>query len=677
MVTVIKRDGRTESYDEDKLKRSIQVCLDDSSDTFTHVQKLIADKSSISASDLYELVLTALKEVDVDAAQKFADFRHNRNVVRDASSHLFQQFDQIAGADSKDVGFKRENANINADAPMGAMLKYGSESAKVYNLRNIVRPEHAKLHSDGYIHIHDLDFLSLTFNCVTPNTKVVLLKDKKEQQVSIIDEFGLLGKGTHQVDGVKILSRNGFVSLDYIHVREVDEVIYRFSTQYRSLECTSKHVLPVIRDGVELELEAKDIKQTDKLIVVHNRYSWVDPECKDTGDIVKIELNHYTGKVYDLTTEDHFFVANSLLSHNCCFIPLAKLLKSGFSTGHGYVRQPNDIQSATALACIALQSNQNDMYGGQAYATWDYDLAPYVVKTFIKNLRLVADIASVELSSDLETLCWTRYEDKGTLINDIDFLLSLGVTYNIYNKALALTDKGTHQAMQACIANLNTMQSRAGAQTPFSSINYGTDTSPEGRMVIKATLDETEAGLGDGETPIFPVQIFKTSNKANLHKGTANYDLYQLALRVSAKRLYPNFTHTDVSYNKQYYIEGHPETEIAVMGCAAGNESIVYRYNNTIYESSFVEAWKHLSSLGFDINETPRSVYIKLKDVEILDRDKFVVCKGILKNTAVDNWVEVKTNTHTLLLTDDHPLRVNNDRVMVRDINPNDTVYVR
>ena len=133
--------------------------------------------------------------------------------------------------------------------------------------------------------------------------------------------------------------------------------------------------------------------------------------------------------------------------------------------------------------------------------------------------------------------------------------------------AVKETDRATYQAMEAFIHNLNTMHSRAGAQTPFSSINYGMDTSPEGRMVMKNILLATEAGLGGGETPIFPIQIFRVKDGVNYNPGEPNYDLFQLACRVSAKRLFPNFSFIDAPFNLQYYKPGHPETEIAYMGC--------------------------------------------------------------------------------------------------------------
>lgn len=267
---------------------------------------------------------------------------------------------------------------------------------------------------------------------------------------------------------------------------------------------------------------------------------------------------------------------------NCLFIPLAKLLKSGFNTGHGTVREPQSIKTAANLACIVLQSNQNEMFGGQAFPTFDYDLAPYVGKSFVNHLRECLNdyFDSEDTEKDFKNILTKEITDKiyqknKTILNEsskaeLRQLLSAvpsKLFEKMYNRALVKTDKETFQAMEALIHNFNTMHSRAGAQTPFSSINYGTDTSEEGRMIVKNVLLATQKGLGRSETPIFPVQIFKIKKSVNLDPKSKNYDLFKLAIKTSAKRLFPNFTFCDSPYNAQYYKEGHPETEIAVMGC--------------------------------------------------------------------------------------------------------------
>lgn len=277
----------------------------------------------------------------------------------------------------------------------------------------------------------------------------------------------------------------------------------------------------------------------------------------------------------------------------CTQIDLIKLFDGGFSTGHGTLREPNDIASYAALACIAIQSNQNDQHGGQAIVNFDYSMAIGVRKTFkklylknlAKSLILLVDNTILEkdiknnaqkiekdknLVPELELKKCESYfeEEKAFLMNYCNDKEKIRQCQRFaHQQAVKETDRATYQAMESLIHNLNTMHSRAGAQTPFSSINYGMDISPEGRLVMKNILLATEAGLGNGETPIFPIQIFRVKEGVNYNPEDVNYDLFKLAIRCSAKRLFPNFSFVDAPFNLQYYKEGHPETEIAYMGC--------------------------------------------------------------------------------------------------------------
>ena len=262
----------------------------------------------------------------------------------------------------------------------------------------------------------------------------------------------------------------------------------------------------------------------------------------------------------------------------CMQIDLNKLFKNGFSTGHGYLRTPNSIGSYSALAAIAIQANQNEQHGGQSIPAFDYYMAPGVLKTFKKefkqaiynylefegfkeliNFNKVTDIIDKLDSIEIDLELFDEFTSKSTRLKEI--------FESAYENAMKRTDRATYQAMEAFIHNLNTMHSRAGAQVPFSSINFGTDTSPEGRMVIKNYLLATESGLGHGETPIFPISIFKVKEGINYFKEDKNYDLFRLACRVSAKRLFPNFSFIDAPYNKKYYVEGDYNTEVGYMGC--------------------------------------------------------------------------------------------------------------
>ena len=211
----------------------------------------------------------------------------------------------------------------------------------------------------------------------------------------------------------------------------------------------------------------------------------------------------------------------------CTQIELRKLFKGGFNTGHGHLREPKSIGSYAALAAIAIQSNQNDQHGGQSIVDFDYAMGDGVRLTYQKYLREAFDI-------------------QAELINNAEMKYDTDLKWR---------------------EELNTMHSRAGAQVPFSSINYGMDTSWEGRLAVEQLLLATEAGLGNGETPIFPIQIFRVKEGVNYNPGDPNYDLFKLAIRVSAKRLFPNFSFLDAPFNLQYYKPGHPETEVGYMGC--------------------------------------------------------------------------------------------------------------
>ena len=310
-------------------------------------------------------------------------------------------FDEITGAKATDCNLKRDNANINGDTAMGAMLQYGSNAAKEYYLEKMVDPEIAGLHRNGDIHIHDLDF-----------------------------------------------------------------------------------------------------------------YGWT-------------------------TT--------------CTQIELRRLFKGGFDTGHGHLREPKSIGSYAALAAIAIQSNQNDQHGGQSIVDFDYAMGDGVRLTYDRYLREANDIYCTLFGTEE-----VEEEDEENIDDPQEFRIRY---------AMVKTCRDTYQAMEGLIHNLNTMHSRAGAQVPFSSINYGMDTRWEGRLAMEQLLLATEAGLGNGETPIFPIQIFRVKEGVNYNPGDPNYDLFKLAMHVSAKRLFPNFSFIDAPFNLQYYRPGHPETEVGYMGC--------------------------------------------------------------------------------------------------------------
>ena len=289
----------------------------------------------------------------------------------------------------------------------------------------------------------------------------------------------------------------------------------------------------------------------------------------------------------------------SLITFNCCQIDLKAILAKGFHTGHGFVRSPQSIRSAATLSCIIIQSNQNDMFGGQSLLGYDSALADYVKKSFYKNIishsynalcythSINSFMSLKEFSTamknelDKDKIFYTEKDkDKNkklisykeisrsiskVLENYIFSQLSVNVI-NIYTLACDDVEDETHQAMEAAVHNFCTLQSRAGSQTPFSSVNFGMDTSPEGRLVSKELLNAIDEGLGHGETVIFTISIFTIKSGINYNPEDPNYDLFIRACEVSAKRLYPNFTSQDASFNLPYYKEDDYRTVISVMG---------------------------------------------------------------------------------------------------------------
>ena len=263
----------------------------------------------------------------------------------------------------------------------------------------------------------------------------------------------------------------------------------------------------------------------------------------------------------------------SLITFNCCQIDLLKLFHGGFSTGHGFLREPNSIRSYASLACIAIQSNQNDMFGGQSINAFDYAMAEGVRKSFRRALRdevkRACDFCDVTATGDIDfDICtYSESENPAAVANLSKIVGDEKLAAKIYRAACADVVEETHQAMEALIHNFNTLHSRAGAQVPFSSINYGMDTGPEGRLVTREVLNAIDAGLGNGETPIFPISVFQLKSGVNYNVDDPNYDLFRKACKVSAKRLFPNFVNIDAPYNLQYYKPGDYNSCVATMGC--------------------------------------------------------------------------------------------------------------
>ena len=349
------------------------------------------------------------------------------------------------------------------------------------------------------------------------------------------------------------------------------------------------------------------------------------------------------------------------LTTTCCQIDILKLFHGGFSTGHGYLREPQSIQSYAALAAIAIQSNQNDQHGGQSIPNFDYAMAEGVAKTYRKAFsrrvkEAVEDYldlsdaeeatAKVIAAAEAATGETAKLESAPAYVEAVTqglqeaFGISADMAGKLIEKAAKRswkkTDRDTKQAMEGFVHNLNTMHSRAGAQTPFSSINYGTDVTPEGRMVIRNILLALDAGLGHGETCIFPIHIFKVKEGVNYNETDPNYDLFRLSMRVSAKRLFPNYTFLDSPFNLQYYVPGRPETEVATMGCRT-------RVMGNVYDPSREIAYSR-GNLSFTSINLPR-LAIESNGDEKVFYEKLQAMLELVAQQMLDRF-EIQANKH-------------------------------
>ena len=356
-----------------------------------------------------------------------------------------------------------------------------------------------------------------------------------------------------------------------------------------------------------------------------------------------------------------------MLTETCCQIDLVKLFHDGFSTGHGFIRQPKSIATYASLACIAIQANQNEMHGGQAVPNFDYAMAEGVACTFRKEYYdavqryfwLEYDCENV-LGEPFRNALKTAMPERINMSNIdsyeeafVQWVMKEGAGWmEVVPKeedirrchktsiriAMKETDLATYQAMESLVHNLNTMNSRAGAQVPFSSINYGTCTSPEARMAMKNLLKVTDAGLGNGETAIFPVQIFKVKEGINYNPGDPNYDLFRLAIKVSAKRLFPNFSFIDAPFNLPYYKEGDYNTEVAYMGCRT-------RVMGNHYDPT-KEVTCGRGNLSFTSINLPRLGILAKGDMDVfyktLDKRLALCCRQLLHRFEIQKKKTVK-----------------------------------
>ncbi len=378
-------------------------------------------------------------------------------------------------------------------------------------------------------------------------------------------------------------------------------IMYR--QKHADRRMAQKHLMEAYRDIFFADASDSDMKRDNANI---NTDASMGIMLKLGAEGAKHFVDNYVlpEKYADADRENYIHIHDkdfSLITFNCCQIDLLKLFHGGFSTGHGFLREPNSIRAYASLACIAIQSNQNDMFGGQSINCFDYAMAEGVNKSFQKAVFDEAYKAAVyrfgrdeiggesdfrEKMKPLMDFSNCRYAETvasphyGASLAAVEkafeaVLKEYGKTdenlktdsANIYQLACEDVSEETHQAMEALIHNFNTLHSRAGAQVPFSSINYGMDTSDEGRLAIREVLNAIWSGLGNNETPIFPISVFQLKAGVNYQPEDPNYDLFLLACKVSAKRLFPNFVNLDAPYNLQYYKEGDYNSYVATMGC--------------------------------------------------------------------------------------------------------------
>ena len=271
------------------------------------------------------------------------------------------------------------------------------------------------------------------------------------------------------------------------------------------------------------------------------------------------EVNDAVRNNYIHIHDKDYYPTKSL---TCCQHPLDNILLNGFNAGHGESRPAKRIETASIMACISMETAQNEMHGGQAIPAFDFYLAPYVRLSLIEELKSIEDLTGANYSH----LYNKEVEDYEA--QPLDFLSG---EERILQHAINKTVSRVHQAMEAFIHNMNTIHSRGGNQVVFSSINYGTDTSPEGRCIIRELLNSTYRGVGNGETAIFPIQIWKKKRGVSYLPDDRNYDLYKLACKVSARRFFPNFLNLDATFNQsEEWRADDPKRymhEVATMGC--------------------------------------------------------------------------------------------------------------
>lgn len=520
---VIKRNGTTEPFTPDRIREAIRkaVIASHTQDELKDFSNLVLERltsdvviqiknifdkqtdypssiKSIDINTIQDIVeRTLIKNGFADTAKAYILYRRKRDEIRSTRDSISKTISDILIKDSKDCDAKRENGNVNGDTPMGTMLQIASGVSKNFYINNMMSKDIAKAETEGYIHIHDLDFYKLTVTCV-------------------------------QMD------------------------------------------------------------------------------CE-------------------------------------------KLFKGGFNTGKGQIREPNSITAYASLAAVAIQAEQNFQHGGISIPNFDFAMAQGIYKSFRKAWDInIEKFINFNMSSLKFDSIKHSKDITDDMIESILSELDYSSFYNNFNSKLIYdtivlstikdVERECYQAMEAFVHNLNTMHSRGGGQVAFSSINLGCDTSAAGRMVTKNLLLNIEAGLGNGETSIFPIVIFLVKEGFNYNPEDKNHDLLQLAYRVTGKRLYPNFCFEDSPFNAQYYKEGRPETLVQTMGCRTRVMGNVYDPTREISHSrgnlSFTTI--NLPMLAIEANHDEKKFY------ELLDKYLELAKKQLLERFEIQSHIKVR-----------------------------------
>lgn len=482
MQKVKKRNGKIVDYDDHKILEAVRKANRDSKDAkmtipelYDIVRRVELKLDTITVPNV-ERVQDAVEDVLMNnncqaTAKAYIIYRAEHAKARDAQTGLMDKFMDLTFKPADEMESRRDNANINTDTPMGTMLKYGTESSNYFNDNFIIPKKFVDAHRAGRIHIHDKDFQNLTFNCTKGSTIVTLRCNDREFETPISFFDYLFFGDAEQVFNMptgeyQIKSTNGtFVDLRRVSRKKPTDQMYSLTTSTGvTFGFCEKHVFPVIRDDQQVDVELKDVNIGDRLVSVDNQ-----------GEVTLMAkvAEDYSDFVYDVETGDHYFSANGVLVHNCLQIDLPKLLKGGFSTGHGFIREPQSIRSYASLACIAIQSSQNDMFGGQSICTFDYAMAEGVRKSFAKEFLTTAesfvDVGEVKNGDQLITALRSGEHALPTYGVE-DNVQTLTKTFtelcghkvgkffkSVYRATCKRVKKETYQAMESVIHNLNSM----------------------------------------------------------------------------------------------------------------------------------------------------------------------------------------------------------------------------